>query len=125
MLRCTNAINTRHRSHYDDVAACEQGFGGGVAKTIYFVVDGGIFFDVSIGRSDVSFWLIVVEIANKIVHFVFREKFAELRIKLSGEGFVVSKNERWALSVLDDVCHCEGLARTGHAEQSLFTHTRI
>lgn len=57
--------------------------------------------------------------------FVFREEFAELGIKLSGEGFVVGENKGRALIVLDDVRHGEGLAGAGDAEQGLLADISI
>ena len=50
------------------------------------------------------------------MHFVFWEKLAEFRIKLGGEGFVVGKNEGWAIVFFDNICHRKSFARAGHAE---------
>ena len=87
-----------------------------MAQAVDFFVDGAVFLDVGVGRSDVGFWLIVIKIADEIMNFVFREKLAELGIKLGGESFVVGENEGWAIVFLDDICHRKSLARTSHAK---------
>ena len=63
-----------------------------MAETVDFFVDGAIFFDVSIGAGDVCFWLVVIEIRDKIVDFVFRKELAKFGIKLSSESLVMRQD---------------------------------
>ena len=49
-----------------------------------------------------------------------RKEFPELAAKLSGERFIVRKNECGAIDLGNDIRHCKGLSRTGDAEKRLF-----
>ena len=49
-----------------------------MAEAVNFFIDGAIFFDISVGAGDIRLWLIVVEIADEIMDFVFWEEFAKL-----------------------------------------------
>ena len=53
-----------------------------MAQFIDFIIDGGILFDIGIGRRDIGFGLIIVVIGDEILHGVFGEKFFKLRAKL-------------------------------------------
>ena len=48
-----------------------------------------------------------------------REKILELVIKLCGQRFVVSHDQRGTVHCLDHLCHGVGLAGAGDAEQHL------
>ncbi len=125
MVGRADAVDTGNRSDDDSVRASEKGDGRSVAKAVDFVVDGGVFLNISVGRGDVGFWLVVVEVGDEVVNFVFREELAELGIKLGGESFVMGKNKGRALIVLDNVRHGEGLAGAGDAEQGLLADVSI
>ena len=125
MVGRTDAINTGNRSDDDGIRTSEEGDGRSVAQAVDLVINGGIFFDVGVGRSDVGFGLVIVEVADEIVDLVFREELAELGIELSGKGFIVGENEGGALVILDDVRHGEGLAGAGDAQESLFADAGV
>ena len=93
--------------------------GGRQAKAIDLLVDRGVFFDVDVALGDVGFGLIVVVIADEVMHCVVRKELLELRIELGGKRLVVRYDERRPLDGLDDVGHRERLARSGHAHQHL------
>ena len=63
--------------------------------------------------------MVIIVIADEIFHRIIGEKSFEFAIKLRGEGFVWRKNNRWALGVLYDPRHGEGLARARGPEQYL------
>ena len=68
---------------------------------------------------NVRFRLEVVVIADEVFHRVVREERLEFLIELGGERLVVREDERRLADILDDVCHRECLAGTGHAEKRL------
>ena len=51
------------------------------------------------------------------------KKLAQLGTKLRCKTLIVCKHQGRALGALDDVCHGEGLTRTGNAEQRLLGQT--
>ena len=63
--------------------------------------------------------MVVIEVGNEVFHRVLREEIFELRVKLSGERFVVAHDQRRAILPRDEVGHGEGLARAGDAEKRL------
>ncbi len=81
-----------------------------MAEAINLFVDGRFFFDVSIGRGDVGFGLIIVVIGNEIFDCIFGKERAEFLAELGGQRLVVRNNERWFLNPLNYVGHGEGLA---------------
>ena len=113
-------VDAAHGRHHDHVPAFEKTRRRAVAQTFDLVVDGGILFDEGIRMRDVRLRLVVVVIAHKILHSVFREKLPELAAELSGQRLIVRQNKSRPVQALNDVCHGEGLARAGDAEQNLF-----
>ena len=90
-----------------------------MAQALDLIVDGGVLLDIGVGVGDVGLGLVVVVVGDEILHGVFREELLELAAKLRGEGLVVRQHERRAVEARDDVCHREGLAGAGHAQEHL------
>ena len=61
----------------------------GVAQAVNFVVNCGIFFDISISTGDIGLRLVIIEVANEIMDFVIREKLAKFRVKLCGKSLIM------------------------------------
>ena len=114
-----HAVDAGDRGDDDDVAAFEQSAGGAHAELVELVVDGGFLVDVQIGGGDVGFGLVVVVVADEIFDGVFGEEGFELVVELCGERFVVSQDQSGAVQGFDDLCHREGLAGAGDAQQDL------
>ena len=53
------------------------------------------------------------------MHFILGEELLKLREQLCRQGLVVSQHQGSLAGILDQVCHSKGLARAGHAQQSL------
>ena len=83
------------------------------------VIDGAVLLDVGIGGGDVGFRLVVVVVADKVLHRVFREKLLELAAQLGRQRFVVGQHQGGAVQPLDDIGHGKGFAAAGHALQRL------
>ena len=125
VLRRAEAVDAGDRGHDDDVAPREQGVRGGMAQLVDIVVDGRVLLDIGVRGRYVGFWLVVVVIADEILHRVLREQGAELAVELGGKRLVVRKDERRPVRACDDVGHSEGLARTRDAEQDLVAYAGI
>ena len=118
--RVSHTVNTRNGRHDNHVLSSrEQRGGGSKAKAVDVFVDGKVFFDVGVGRSDVSLRLIVVIVGDIILHRILREETFELLVELCRKGFVVAQHERWFPYFFDDPCQRERLSGAGDAEQNL------
>ena len=83
------------------------------------LVDGRVLLDVSVRARDVGLRLVIIEVADEILHRVVREKLLELGIKLRGERFVVGNDQRRPVQFANDVGDGERFAGARDAEQRL------
>ena len=118
-LRLAQAVDAGDRGHDEHIAALEEGAGGGVAQLIYLLVDVRVFLDVGVGAGDIGLRLVVVVVADEVLHGVVGEELLELGVELGGQRLVVADDQGGALHPLDDVGHGEGLAAAGDAQQGL------
>ena len=81
-----------------------------MAQAVNLFIDSTVLFDISIRTGDISLWLVIIEVANEIMHFIFWEEFTKLSIELRGEGLIMCENEGWAVVFLDEIRHREGFA---------------
>ena len=93
-----------------------------MAQAFDLVVDGGVLFDEGVGMGDIGLGLIIVVIADEILHRVFREEFPEFAAELRRQDLVVRQHQGRPVQTRNDIGHGEGLARAGHAEQNLFVN---
>ena len=119
VLRLAQAVDAAHRRHHDDVTPLQQGAGGAEAQAVDLLVGGGVLFDVGVGMGDVGLGLVVVVIADEILHGVVGEELPELLAKLGRQRLIVGQHQRGALHLLDDLGHGVGLAGAGDAQQHL------
>ena len=68
---------------------------------------------------DIGLRLIVVVIADEILHGVVGEKLPELLAQLGRQGLIVGQHQCGALHLFDDLGHGVGLAGAGNAQQHL------
>ena len=78
LLGIAHAVNTAHRCHHDHITTSEQCFGGRVAEPIDFVVDRRVFFNEGVTRRNVRLGLVVVVVADEILHPIVREELLHL-----------------------------------------------
>ena len=83
------------------------------------VVDRGVLRDVGVGGGDIRLGLVVVIVADEVLHRVLREEALELAVELGSERLVVDDDERGLLDTRDHVREREGLAGAGHAQEHL------
>ena len=74
ILRSAQAVNTAYTGHHDHIPAFKKSAGSAMAQFINLVVNGRIFFNISIRLGNIGFRLIIIVIRNKIFHRVVREK---------------------------------------------------
>ncbi len=83
------------------------------------VVDRRILLDVGVRRGDVRLWLVVVVVADEVLHRALGKQVLELAVQLRRQGFVVGDHQRRAIGRGNHVRHREGLAGSGDAQQGL------
>ena len=64
--------------------------------------------------------LVVVVVADEVLHGVVGKELLELRAELGRQGLVVGQDQRGPLDGLNDLGHGEGLAGAGNAQEDLF-----
>ena len=80
------------------------------------MIDLEVFFDVSIGGSNVGFGLVIIVIRNKIFDGIVGKKAFKLAIKLCGKGFVMAQNQNGAVELGNHVGNRKGFARASYAQ---------
>jgi hypothetical protein len=83
------------------------------------LVDRAVFLDEQIALRHVGFRLVVVVVADEVLHRILREELTELAVQLRGQRLVGRKHDGRATQAGDHVCHGEGLARARYAQQGL------
>ena len=113
------AVDAAHAADDDAVPALEQGSGRRMPQPVDIVVDQGLLLDVGVGGGDVRFRLVVVVVADEVLHRVFGEEIPELLVELGGQRLVVAQDQGGPIDPLDDLGHGEGLAGPGDSQQHL------
>ena len=90
-----------------------------MTKSIYFFVYCSLFLDITISFRNISFWLIIIIIRNKIMNRILRKKFFKLKRKLSSKSFVMCNYKCWFLNFLNNICHCKCFSTSSNSPKSL------
>ncbi|OPX86898.1 MAG: hypothetical protein A4E52_01470 [Pelotomaculum sp. PtaB.Bin013] len=88
LLGITQAVNTGNTGHDNHVPPLKESASGRVAQFIYFFIDGRVLLNVSIGMRNICFRLVVVIIADKILHRVVGKELFKLPAKLGSQCLV-------------------------------------
>ena len=83
------------------------------------IVDGRVLGNVRVALGNIGFRLVVIVVADEILHRVVGEKLFELLIELTGQRLVMDQNQRGLLHLRDHIGHGKGLAGSGDTEQRL------
>ena len=83
------------------------------------VIDGCVLGNVRVALGNVGFRLVVIVVADEILHCVAGEELFELLIELTGQRFVMDQHQCGLLHLRDHIGHGEGLAGPGDTEQRL------
>ncbi len=119
LLRRAQTVDAADRRHHDGVAAGEQRRGGRVAQPVDLVVDGAVLLDIGVAGGEIGLGLVVVVVADEVLHPVLREELAHLVGQLGGQRLVGSDDERGTLHRFDRPGDGGALAAPGDAEQRL------
>ena len=90
-----------------------------MAHLVDKLVNGRIFLDIGVAGRDIGLRLVIIVIADKILHAIVREQGFELVVKLGCQGFVRGDDQAGPLHLVDDVGHGECFAGTGHPQKDL------
>ena len=94
-----------------------------MAQFFNFIIDGGVLGNVGVRAGNVSLWLVIIIVADKIFHRIFREKLLKFAVKLSGQSFVVGDYQSRPLGAGNYIGHGKGFAAAGYAQQCLVSLT--
>ena len=100
--RRAQAVDAGDAGHDDDVASLEQRAGGRMAQLVDLVVAAGVLLDVGVAARQVGLRLVVVEVADEVLHRVVGEEVAELAVQLCRQRLVVGQHQRGLVDLLDD-----------------------
>ena len=119
VLPLSKPVDARNAGDHDNVAPFKERLGGSQAKLLYPLVDRGVLLNVDILGRHIGFRLVIVVIADKVVHRVLREKILKLAVKLRRQSLIVRHDKGRPLQPLYDVCHGKSLSAPRDSEQSL------
>ena len=118
-IRTSQSVDTRHTGHHYHIPALRQGNRRRQPQLVNLVIYGRILCNIGIGRRHICLRLIIIIIGDKVFYRIFREKFLELAVELSGQGLIVRYDQSGLVQGGDDIGHGKGLAGTGDTQQSL------
>ena len=118
------AVDAGDARHDDHIVPVQQRTGGRVPHLVDLFVDVGVLGNVGVGLGDIGLGLIIVVVADKVLHGIVGKEPLQLTVELGCEGLVGGNDQGGLLHACDDVRHGEGLARAGdpkedHVPQSL------
>ncbi len=119
VLGLADAVDGTDRGHDHRVAPLQHALGGRQAHLLDVLVDRAVLLDEQVALRHIGLGLVVVVVADEILHRVARKELAELGVQLRGQGLVGRKHDRRTAHAGDHIGHGEGLARAGHAQQGL------
>ena len=119
VFRTSQTVNTGNASYHDDIFPLHQRGGRRQTQFIDFLVDRGIFCDISIRGRHICLRLIIIIIGNKIFHSVFRKEFFELPIQLCRQCLIMRDNQCRLIQCSYDICHRKCFSRTRNSQQGL------
>src|SRR5215471_214898 len=90
-----------------------------MAHLIDVLVDGCIFFNVGIRSWDIGFWLIVIVVADKILHRIVRKELRKFAVELRCQRLVRGEDQGRLLHPRNHRGHGVRLPRPGYPEESL------
>ena len=79
----------------NDIAPLRQRGCSRVAQAVDLVIDGAVLLYIGVGGRDISLWLVVVIVGDKILHRIVREKAAHLGTDLACQRFYSAPESAW------------------------------
>ena len=110
VVRFAQTVDTADGGNHDHVPPLKQRAGGADPQPVDLLVCRGVLLNIGIGVGNIGLRLIIVVIAYKILHRVFRKELLEFAAQLCRQCFIVRQDKRWAVHPGDNIRHREGLA---------------
>jgi hypothetical protein len=88
VLRVADAVDGADAGDDDHVAPLQQALGGRQAHLLDVLVDRAVLLDEQVALRHVGLGLVVVVVADEVLHRVLREELAELAVQLRGQRLV-------------------------------------
>ncbi len=117
VLGGAKAVDAAHRRDHEHVPPREERLGRPMPEPVDLLVDRRVLLDVEIDLGNVCLGLVVVVVADEVLHGARREEGPEFAHELGGERLVRADDEGRSLEAGDRVRHREGLPAAGDAEQ--------
>ena len=118
-LGLADTVDGRHSGHNHHIAPFQQTLGAAQPHLLDVLVDGAVLLDEQVALRHVGFRLVVVVVADEILHRVLRKELAEFAVQLRRQRLVGRKHDGRPAQPGNHVGHGEGLARASHAQQGL------
>ena len=83
------------------------------------IVHGCVFGNVRVALGNIGFRLVVIVVADEILHRVVGKELFEFLIELAGQRLVMDQNQRGLLHLRDHIGHGKGLAGSSDTKQRL------
>ena len=112
-------IDAGDGGHDDHIPPLTQRRRGRVAQAVDLIVNGRVFLNIGIAGGNIRLRLIIIVVADKVLHGAVGKEGAELAAQLRRQCLIVRDDQCGPLHLLDHRGHRKGLARAGHAKQSL------
>ena len=124
-LRRTYPINTGHTGYNNHVPPLQQRCRSRVTHFFNLLINLRILLYICIGGRHIGFRLIIIVIADKVFHCIFRKKLLKLTVQLRRQRFIVGNDQRRPIGFRNDIGHGKGFTRTGHTQHNLLGQARI
>ena len=112
IFRGRQPVDAGHTGDDDGVRPGQQRADGGKPEPFDLFVDRRILFNVGVRARDISFRLIIIEIADEVFDGVAREKLFELAVKLRRQRLVVGHDKGRPVKFPNDIGDGERLPGT-------------
>ena len=114
-----DTVDAGHGGNDHDVAPLQQRLRRRVAHPVDRLVDLAVLLDVRVRPRHISLGLVVIVVADEVLHRVVGKEPLHLRVELRRQRLVRRQDQRRPLRRLDQLRHRERLARSRHPQQHL------
>ncbi len=76
-----------------------------MSQFFYLFINLGILFNIGIGMGNVGLRLVIVIIAYKVFHRIFREKLFKFTAQLSRQSLIVGNNQSRSINLGNNIGH--------------------
>ena len=103
VLRRRQSVDARDASDDNHIGAREQGGSRRKSQTLNLLVDRRVLFDVSVAPWNICFWLVIIEVAHKVLHRIMRKELPKLGVKLRRQSLIVRHHQCRFTDISEDI----------------------